>query len=294
MTKGKKLGLILGISIPCGYVLTHTLMLILTYILMLILTLGLCFGLFFWALSRPFTYEGKYKDLYTTAVCNIFGVTGFIRAGEILPAPYIEIIEKDDYGRTLFLYQEYTDSKDTEPFFYGAVVIMQKSDSNKAYYYDDCYLPFYKPSQRGLNYKTIFSDFEIEDFKTKNNWNNELSQELLLSSDLVVRPPNGQLSLKDKDFEAPLKAYVLNTGYGGDDTIYRWSLYCQTDKNGLELYYARGIDRSVEPTKYYDFAVIFYPDKSCPLKNVLEIKDINHTDELLRQLKTEVGWTRYW
>lgn len=68
MTKKKKLGLILGISIPCGY----------------ILTIALCFGLF-WMLSRPFTYEGEYKDLYTTAVCNILGSKGIY----LMVRPYL-------------------------------------------------------------------------------------------------------------------------------------------------------------------------------------------------------------
>ena len=277
MTKRKKLGLILGISIPCGY----------------ILTIGLCFAFAFLIMSTPFTYKGEYKDLYTTAVCNVFGVYGYTPATEIFISPYIEIIEKDDYGRTLFFYQETaSDSQGLDPFYYGAILIMQKSDNEKAYYYDNCYLPFYKRNSSKLNYKTLFTDEQIDAFKSSNNWCGEMNENLLLSSKLVVRPPDGKLSLKDKDFELPLKAYTINSGYDIDGMIYQKSLYCQTDKNGLELYYVRGLDRNAEPEKSFDFAMIFNPDKTCPLSNIVEIENVYDTERLLSDLKSEVGWSR--
>ena len=199
MTKRKKLGLILGISIPCGY----------------ILTIGLCFAFAFLIMSTPFTYKGEYKDLYTTAVCNVFGVYGYTPATEIFISPYIEIIEKDDYGRTLFFYQETArDSQGSDPFYYGAILIMQKSDNEKAYYYDNCYLPFYKPSAQVLDYKQLFTDEQIEDFKTRNNWNEEFREDLFFSSKIVTRPPDGSLSLKRGDFNNYLQEYFEGNGGG--------------------------------------------------------------------------------
>ena len=276
MTKKKRLGLILGISIPCGY----------------ILTLGLCLGFFFWTLSRPFTYKGKYKDLYTTAVCNIFGIQGYVSGGEILIQPYIEIIEKDNYDRTIFLYQEETSSNDTEPFYYGAVVIIQKADSENVYYYDDCYLPFYKPSAQVLDYKQLFTEEQIEDFKTRNNWNEEFREDLFFSSKIVTRPPDGSLSLKRGDFNNYLQEYFEGNGGGTKKYVYSYSRFCQTDKNGLELYYVRGSEAIDGEYKTYDFAFIVNPDKTCPINNIVEIKNIYDTEILLSQLKSNVGWVR--
>ena len=274
MTKKKRLGLILGISIPCGF----------------ILTIALCFGVFFWLFSRPFTYEGEYKDLYTTAVCNIFGIQGYISDGEALYDPIITIEETDEYGRVMFLYQEKSSiSKMTDLDWYGGLVIMQKSDESKSYYLDNCYLPLYVPT---TEYKTVFTEEEIITFKNLNNWNKELDSTDLLCSDFAVRHPKGALDLKDSDFKQPLNEYVSSVADKVEYNVYRWSEYSQTDKNGLELYYAKGINRDEEPTKDYHFAMIFNADKTCPQNNVIEIKNIENTEQYLTELKQRVGWDR--
>ena len=43
----------------------------------------------------PYSYSGEYKDLYSTAVWNIFGVRGYYSGGEYVRDPSIEIYEKE-------------------------------------------------------------------------------------------------------------------------------------------------------------------------------------------------------
>lgn len=51
-------------------------------------------------------YRGEQVDLYTVAVNNIFGVSGYISNGEVSYDPGITVIETDPYGRVLFFYNE--------------------------------------------------------------------------------------------------------------------------------------------------------------------------------------------
>ena len=127
--------------------------------------------MFIW-LFTPYTYNGKYPDLYTTAVCNIFGVSGFSHNGDREYESVIEIIEKDDYGRTLYLYQE--EQFSDEDGYHGGLVIMQYSDDKMVYYYEHCYLPIYTTSIEKIDYRTIFDAEQIENLKISNDWNNEI------------------------------------------------------------------------------------------------------------------------
>ncbi len=108
------------------------------------------------------------------------------------------------------------------------------------------------------------------------------------------------MKINDKEFEKAIKPIVQKLGYKGDDTIYRYYEYCNTDKFGRELYYVYGIGRDVDgegvsPTskdKEFEFAIIFNPDKTCPTENVYLLKDKTLTFDALKLLKQTVRWNQ--
>lgn len=265
----------------------------------LILTLFLSFL----ALSLTacnFNYTGTHKDLYTVAVYNLFGALGHITNGKAVYNPNIDIIETANYGRTLYYYEE-------SGFFGRAIVIMQKSEDNYVYYYqDDCYTPYcYADSlmyPKHLDYSDIFSEEDFVKLKERNDWNKEIYIEKCTKTQIIDnRKPKGTLDIKDKEFEKAIKAYVITLGYKGDDNIFRVARYCNTDKYGRELYYVYGIGRDVDgegvspssKSQDFKFAMIFNPDKTCPIDNIYDISDtsINYY-EVVMSLKHSVGWNQ--
>lgn len=244
----------------------------------------------------PYSYSGEYKDLYSTAVWNIFGVRGYYSGGEYVRDPSIEIYEKDSKGRVMFAYCEGQYFGSDELQYLGGIVIMQSSDGDGVLSYDNCYLPIYEGKID--DFRTTYSEDAINQFKIENDWDLEIKENLCLRHPYVNRRPNGELNIKEKEFESVIKTYVHNHGYKGDDTIYRYSYFSQNDKNGKELYFASGCGSDVEGqgvspdsvSKWYRFAIIFNEDKSCPDTNIVEITDIKESFNVVKELKTAANW----
>lgn len=251
-----------------------------------------------------YRYRGEHKDFYSVAINNIFGADGNQSNGEAVFDPDIEIIETDSYGRVLFFYDEGYRSE------YGtAIVIMQKSENDFVYYYQDiCYTPailtkddYWRNGDEGISYKDVFSEKEIEALKQANDWNKPLDMEKCTKSPIEDNKDHkGTLGIKEKDFDKPIADYVTAGGYKGKDTdsIYRFSILCNTDKYGRELYYVYGIGSDVKGEgvspdsehQYFEFAIIFNPDKSCPSGNVYEILDPSGYYDDLLEFKKNCGW----
>lgn len=245
-----------------------------------------------------YAYVGWHTDLYTVAMYNVFGAAGFMDGGEPIWDSEIFIIETDNYGRVLFFYDEYL----AETNYGTAIVIMQKSDRDYVYYYqDDCYTPYFNTDrQYPFGYRDAFSDEDIEALKLANDWNKEINLDKCTKSEITNKIPSGQLEITRKEFNAVLMPYVKTLGYKGDDTIYRFSNYCNTDKYGRELYYVYGIGSDVDgegvspssKKQNFEFAMIFNPDKSCPSENIYLITDPTLTPEALKVLKQNAGWNQ--
>ena len=268
------------------------------------LKIGVCIlllGVVTFSLVSCAYYMGPHWDLYSVAVNNIFGAGGFGDDGEAAPDPEIDIIEVDDYGRVLFFYNEYPNY--TKQRYRTAIVIMQHNDNNDCVYYyqDDCYLPYLgEETPYPVGYRNLFSEEEIVALKELNDWNKELNLDKCVKAPCSNKKPYGSLKLKHRDFEEVLKPFVKKLGYEGDDTIYRYCEYCNTDKYGRELYYVYGLARDAvdesDPTKtttqYFEFAMIFNPDKSCPKENIIVLTDKTSTFDALKQLKQLAGWNQ--
>lgn len=247
-----------------------------------------------------YQYTGAYKDLYTVAINNLFGAYGYC-SSEVPFPPVIDVIERDEYGRTLFFYDEGYEGR----FFGTAIVIMQKSEDGYVYYYeDDCYFPNLnarKTFDYYAKYSDLFTEEDIAVLKELNDWNKEINIELCTKSKIVDKKASGVLGINWKDFDKVTKNYAKQMGYKGNDSIYRYDIYCGSDKYGRELYYVYGVGRDVAgvgsspPSKYQDFnfAIIFNPDKTCPVENICEVPEITvNYRETIKTLKQTVGWNQ--
>ena len=252
------------------------------------------------AACSGFQYRGEHQDLYTVAVNNVFGAMGYASNGETTYDPSIEVIETDEYGRVMFFYNE-------NFFPYGtygtALIIMQKSEDGYVYYYqDDCYTPYIKVENdivyQSSSYKLMFTNDMILQLKEKNDWNKPLVPDKCTKIAVINSKSDGDMHLEKEAIESALKTYAKTNGYLGDDTLYRYSLYCNSDAYGRELHYVYAIGRDVKgegvsPSsveEIYDLAMIFNPDGSCPIDQIYRIEDPESAYEAVLKLKRDCGW----
>lgn len=273
MARKKKLGLILGICIPCAA----------------LLNVGLPFALFMIWLHTPFSYKGERVDLYTTAVCNIYGIEGMSHNGETYYQPQIDVIDSDSNGRVLFTYQEYHNW--TGPYYRGGLVIMQKSDKERAYYFDNCYLPIYAIGYEKVDITTYFEDEQISLFKSENDWDKPLGDSFMSSTFVKRQPSDGQLGINRYDVKNAFQEYA-NVNYDKKTVGVNVFYCCQKDRDGRELFYAHPF---FEDIGWQDdcpiVAMIFETDKTCPVDHISVIENIDDSELTISNLKQLIGWS---
>lgn len=246
-----------------------------------------------------FSYGGEHKDLYTVCVYNIFGSTGYRSNGEVHFDPDIEVIETDSYGRVLFFYDEGA----LNPLG-CALVVMQKSVADFVYYYQDiCQIPYVRADlNMDVVYSEAFTAEQIEALKVANDWEKPFNAEKCTRTAVVDSKQQGTLGLEEEDFEKYIQEYVKTVGYKGDDNIFRFFEYVNTDKYGREIYYVYGVGcdvrgEGVSPSsehQYFTLAMIFNPDKTCPVSNICEVTEDAANYERVKQLKLNCGWDVPW
>lgn len=251
--------------------------------------------------SCGFRYRGEHIDLYTVAVNNIFAAKGYFSNGEASFDPTIEVIERDSYGRVMFFYNEGPLS-----VFGRALVIMQKSDGDTVYYYQDtCQIPHiyteYPENYREFKYNEIYSEEEIALLKDVNDWNKPLDLEKCTKAEVSnEKNDEGYLGLEEENFEKYIMEYAKEQGYKGNDGIYRFSYYCNKDIYGREIYYVWGVGRDVKgegvspksESRNFELVMIFNSDKTCSLDNIYEIRDPKECYEAIKALKEKCGWNQ--
>ena len=246
-----------------------------------------------------FSYGGEHEDLYTVGVYNIFGSTGYRSNGEVHFDPDIEVVETDSYGRVLFFYDEGAYNP-----LGCALVVMQKAVAGFVYYYQDiCHIPYVSADRRAdVVYSEVFTAGQIEALKEVNDWEKPFNAEKCTRTAVVDRKQQGTLGLEEEDFEKYIQEYAKTVGYKGDDNIFRYFEYVNTDKYGREIYYVYGVGRDVKgegvsPSsehQYFTLAMIFNPDKTCPISNICEVTEDAANYERVKKLKLDCGWDEPW
>lgn len=263
---------------------------------LLTLSLSAC-----WALSELLNYggyRGQHRDLYTVAVNNVFGIRGHESNGEVHFDPIIKIVETDSYGRTLFFYSEYyDDSIDPQSDIGMAFVVMQKSEGEYVYYYQDkCYIPYFGTTDKWETVSAKADPAVLEQLKTLNDWNQPFDEAKCAKAKISKDKPEGKLRPDKHVFNKAMHSYEVKNGYTGeDDSIYSFSYYCETDLYGRELHYAYGmtmntLDSGEKIFDYCDYAVIFNADGTCPENGIMRIHNIEDSFAVVNTLKQSVGW----
>ena len=246
-------------------------------------------------------YNGEREDLYTVAVNNIFGIFGYASNGEVTYSPDITVIETDDYGRTLFFYDEYYDDSINPELDYGmAFVIMQKSQDGYVYYYEDvCYLPIFSSGDDPFDFENgavLEDDSFLTELKERNDWNEAVDIYKCKKAKVIDEKSDGKLRVSETELDELIFECAKENGYTGtDDNSFRFSNYCNSDIYGRELYYIYcfgGDDVSEDETEYFshEFALIVEPDGSISKDGIVQINNMEDSYEAVAELKESYGW----
>ena len=239
-------------------------------------------------------FGGERTDLYAVAVNNVFGINGYESNGEAIYDPTIEVIETDEYGRTLFLYDE---------FYYGdigferAFVIMQKAENGYAYYYqDDCYAPCFETEQDFEKLMDQVDPSIIEELKERNDWNREINESKCTTAKIKKKKPEGKIGISESTVDSAIYKYAKANGYTGtDERTTMLMRYCNSDSSGSELYYVycMSMDDDGQGGIIYEphfYAVIVSPNKMIYDGAIAEITDVEEYYEIINDLKERNGW----
>ena len=279
---------------------------ILVIIITVLLNLSSCILI---KLFSEYAPDGK-EDLYTVAVYNVFGTSGYASNGEAAFSPEITVVETDGFGRTLFYYNESNLNFECD----SAFLITQKSEDGKVYYYqDDCVLPFIIPQsaldeiKSGKTYESISSivirnylpSKDIETLKERNDWGKETDLSKCTASNTIRRKNDSKNSGRNDQFDDCVEKYVTENGTT-DGSVwgkcsYTYSTVCNRDENGLELYstYANLKKAGENETGEYEchyYAIIY--DSKNEKTQLIEITDKISCYDALAEFKTKLGWEK--
>ncbi|MDE6075985.1 MAG: hypothetical protein K2G26_06075, partial [Clostridia bacterium] len=239
-------------------------------------------------------YDGEYSELYTEAVYSILGAKGYYDSPSLMD-PKIEILETDNYGRVMYAYNESGTI---------AVCIMQKADENYVYYYPDfnfirssCFTWVDDLKEYVSN---SFSNESITSLKDLNDFDKEYDESKCIKTTITRHKETLGCSKNiEKKLETLCKQYAKDNGCKGEDSVYRYSLYCTSDDYGRMLFYIYGIHRDVKgegispnsENMSFDLAIIFNPDWSFDTANsLLWLKDNYQND--LKEFKQLHNWNQ--
>lgn len=236
-------------------------------------------------LLLPTGYGGEYPELYTEAVNSLLSVIGWHSHGD----SRVKIIEEDAFGRVLFSYY------DDKSYYCGediiGYLICQKVDETYVYYYPD-----YNYILNEWNHINIpFSEEEIEDLKTRNDWGKEINEEKLIKYEITRKKKDPNVKIEKKDFEALIRKVTKDHGRNVEEPIpYPSIVYLTSDSYGRMLYYVE-VDLSDDSKENTDFtlAIIFNPDGTYDEATcVLELNDFYHEQDNLKEFKERNGWNQ--
>ncbi len=251
-----------------------------------------------WMLSYP-GYRGEYPELYTVAVHNMFGISGFKSNGEICYDPRIYVMEEDDYGRVLFFYDEYYCGAEED---YGmAFGIMQQKKNGKVYYYPEvCCLPYFGLSSDVNDVLQNMDRDALEILKQCNDWGKPVDLSKCAQKKPVKKKPDGKLARETRldgwMHDEEILLYAQKNGYtGNEDSPTCRAEFCYADQFGRELYYVSAFFRYDGPDgeyrdECYEYAMIFKSAGKIAKEGIIEIPSPQDSVEQIKALKQRCQW----
>lgn len=126
-------------------------------------------------------YAGKRSDLYSVAINSVVWSNGYSWGADFKMNSKIEIIDVDQYGRTLFTYTESV--YDTTKIAFSSLIICQASTAKEVFYYEDVNY-IVKEQVLYIPYQKEFNEEEIENLKLINDWNKEINYSKCIKKDI--------------------------------------------------------------------------------------------------------------
>lgn len=249
-----------------------------------------------------YSYTGEYPELFTIAINSILGTRGY-RAASIIFNANIAIVDKDDYGRILFLYNE---GADISTF---SLVIGQKSDGEYVYFYPHHnFISISRPiSSEGFGFISIeradgpyieapsipigkikenFTAEAVEELKKLNDWNQPLNLERAIRAEIVDRRVDRVGPIDDRALRQAYDQVFGDDALGG--MISSRTRFFITDNYGRSIYVAWGRERRYT-------VILFQPDGSFDVeRSVMELHDRQQYQDELKTLKELNGWNESW
>ena len=191
-----------------------------------------------------------------------------------------KVLERDDYGRTLFVYTM-TAPDDAYYELYALVVCQQRDEKRVAYYEDFCFIV-------KDGWDTTFDEAMVAALKEQNDWGRPLQAERMIWRDIVQ---GGKDSARSIGYlESALLAEDIVSGIVGS----AWendAVLSDVDANGKMLLFVRCWPKDVrESTKRY--FVMLEPDGSCAGGSCCkEIASVYQYQAQLHAFKEKNGWT---
>lgn len=234
-------------------------------------------------LLLPTGYRGEHPALYTEAVNSLLSVLGWHSHGD----SRVKIMEEDAFGRVLFSYY------DDNSYYCGediiGYLICQKVDETYVYYYPD-----YNYILNEWNHLDIpFSEEEIEDLKTKNDWGKEINEEKFIKYEITRKKKKPNVKIERKDYQVLINKVAMDHGRIVDESkAYPSTVYLTSDSYGRMLYYVEVDHHNIrEKDMEFILAIIFNPDGSYDEETcVLELNDFYHEQDRLNEFKELNGW----
>lgn len=236
-------------------------------------------------------YNGDYPALYAEAINSVLGVFGYHDSSS-LADPEIEILETDKYGRVMYKYKEDCAK---------AVCIVQKYDDDYVYYYPDYnFIGGATNDMRELELK-LFAPESIENLKALNDFDKEFDESKCIKTAIISRKDSPKISKNtENQLETLCKQYAKDSGCKGEDSVYKYAIFCTYDTYGRMLYYVNGIHHDVNgegtnansTIRNFNFAIIFNPDWSFDKTDtLLEISD-GFYQTALKEFKQLHNWNQ--
>ena len=249
---------------------------------------ALAFGLHSCTASRE--YEGEYPELFSQACYTLTYAEGKLL---VHYAPALEVLETDEYGRTLFAYSEVSDCYVEEEYCsLVSLLVCQFSEEEKVWFYEDIsYLNCavaaskleYQSGYRRSEVKDVLSYFtasEISELKEKNDWGQPIAKEKCIGIEIARKKASGPF--RDWMEKENVMKGACQSEFG-DAIVFSREKYMCSDAYGRSLHYIWCHDQEENDV---EFIVILDGEHSY----FARVEAPYNCQEELRRIKTECGW----
>lgn len=217
-------------------------------------------------------YSGLNPELYSIAINSLLGARGYIDSSEMSFHPELTILESDQYGRKLFLYYE-NNIISTYSLF-----ISQKSDLDYAYFYPD-YNFISAP-------ENIFTEEDIHELKTGNDWDKEIVMDKCNKVEIVYEKDLGG----SIESENVMELYRIILGEDASRSMLFIDFFTK-DNYGRSIYLGTG--EVSEEGEQRRVVMLFQPDGKYDESNsYMELTDFYNYQDELKEFKDLNDWNK--